>query len=154
MFPKPRLRTPKHEEGFTLIEVLAVMLIIGILAAIAIPAFFNQRNKATDSSAKEMAHTSQVAMEALASDDNGSYSTASPATLNAIETSISIAAGSPPKPYLSAASGAAKNWTLTITAPTGNTFTVVKSSAGALTYSCSVPAGNDRGGCPSTGNWN
>jgi hypothetical protein len=46
------------------------------------------------------------------------------------------------------------SWTLTITAPTGNTFTVAKSSAGVLTYTCTVPAGNDRGGCPGSGNWN
>ena len=62
-----------------MIELLVVVVIIGILAAIAIPAFFNQRNKASDSGAKEMAHTSRVAMEALGSDNDGSYSTASPA---------------------------------------------------------------------------
>jgi type IV pilus assembly protein PilA len=153
----PELRklglTVKREEGFTLIEVLAVMIIIGILAAIAIPAFFNQRNKANDSSSKEMAHTSEVAMEALASDNGGSYATASPANLNTVDSSIQTAPGSPPKPYASAASGTAKTWTFTITSPTGNAFTVAKSASGNVTYTCTVPAGNDRGGCPTGGTW-
>ena len=142
------------EQGFTLIELLVVMLIIGLLAAIAIPTFFNQREKARDAGAKEMAHTAQVAMETYATDNNGSYTAVDPAALNTIDNSLSLAAGSPPKPYLSAASApTANSWTLTVTSPTGNTFLISRAASGALSFTCTVPAGNNRAGCPTGGNW-
>jgi type IV pilus assembly protein PilA len=154
MLLKLRQRMASDQSGFTLIELLVVMLIIGLLAAIAIPTFFNQREKARDAGAKEMAHTAQVAMETYATDNNGSYSAVDPAALNTIDNSLSLAAGSPPKPFLSAASApTANSWTLTITSPTGNTFTIARSAAGALSFTCAVPAGNNRAGCPTGGNW-
>ena len=53
----------QDEKGFTLIELLVVILIIGILAAIALPAFLNQRGKAQDTEAKSQVRTAQTAME-------------------------------------------------------------------------------------------
>jgi type IV pilus assembly protein PilA len=44
--------SPRAQDGFTLMEVLIVMLVIGLLAAIAIPVFLGQQGKAHDSGAK------------------------------------------------------------------------------------------------------
>src|SRR4029077_15225181 len=77
------------EAGFTLIELLVVMLILGILAAIALPAFFNQKSKASDAKAKEYAHSAEVAMETYSTDNGGSYLGATDAALVAIEPTLS-----------------------------------------------------------------
>ena len=79
------------EAGFTLIELLVVMLILGILAAIAIPAFFNQREKATDAQAKSAARTAKTAIETYATENGGSYLNATPAILKGIEPTLQTA---------------------------------------------------------------
>jgi type IV pilus assembly protein PilA len=47
------LNRKQNDKGFTLVELLVVIIIIGILAAIALPNFLNQSAKAKQSEAKQ-----------------------------------------------------------------------------------------------------
>ena len=55
-------RKGPRQHGFSLVEVLIVIIIIGILAAIAIPMFLGQRDKAHNSSARAGGHTIAIAL--------------------------------------------------------------------------------------------
>jgi len=133
-----------REAGFTLIELLVVMLILGILAAIAIPAFFNQRDKATDAQAKAAVRTAQTAIETYATENNGSYLNADPDKLIAIEETL-VKAGDN---AITVPVAEASNYTVTSTSGDARAFTI-KRVGGVVTFEC-APAG---GGCPSDLNW-
>jgi len=149
MLQKLRQRA-KDEKGFTLIELLVVILIIGILAAIAIPSFLNQKSKASDASAKELARTAQTAAETSATDNNGSYVNVTTGGLTAVEPTINLNS-TLGQAYLSAAAptGVANDgYTVTTTSsPTGNTYTITRAPTGAVTRICtSVKPGGCVGG--------
>src|SRR2546421_11957405 len=91
-------RRAESEKGFTLIELLVVILIIGILAAIAIPAFLNQRNKAYDSAAKSNLRTAATAEETYATDNNSSYTDAN--TSKTTDSLVTIEPSLHNKPYV------------------------------------------------------
>jgi len=156
MLQKLRSRA-EEEKGFTLIELLVVILIIGILAAIAIPSFLNQKSKATDASAKELARTGQTASETYATDHNGSYTSLSATVLQGIEPTIQIAAGNN-NAYLSNAAATTTNvagdgFTVTATSTSGNTFTISRTGAGVVTRTCTpTTTGASSGGCVA-GTW-
>jgi type IV pilus assembly protein PilA len=140
----------REQRAFTLIEILVVILIIGILAAIAIPTFLNQQKKGYDAEAKSALVTASKAMEACATDNDGRYTNCSKASLEAIEPTLNDADS-----RLSVNSGS-KDYELVVTSQRDAGavhFTLSRESNGATTRTCTTGSA-ERGGCSAqSGTW-
>ena len=121
----------QNEKGFTLIELLVVILIIGILAAIALPAFLNQREKAQDSEAKSGARTVQTAMETYYTDKQA-YSTGGTAVADMIAIEPAIAQF---QNRLTIGPSGGTGYVITVTSrgSSAHTFTITRDATGNVT---------------------
>jgi type IV pilus assembly protein PilA len=144
-----RLRQRSQDEGgFTLIELLVVILIIGILAAIAIPAFLNQKSKANDAAAKSQVRTAETAAETYSTDHNGEYAGMEEVKLGEIEPTLKET--STAVLTVSGVSGNTYKVTSTSNA-THDTFSIERTSTGGIVRSCTSSATGCKGG--TSGTW-
>jgi len=132
-------RRSAAEDGFTLVELLVVVFIIGLLAALAISSFMSQRSKAQDAEAKQVMRTASHAIQVFHMDHETFNATV--ADLVQIEPSLASARNL-------VVNGTVNTYDLAADSASGsNTYSLARRADGTVVRGCTVP-GN--GGCRST----
>lgn len=113
-------RRQNGEAGFTLVEMLVVIVIVGILAAVAIPIYMNQRKKGWKSAVESDVKSAAIAVSTAVANDGATKSLSQVAPCKGDKTGGKIELKDDEKTVVNCTAGV----TLTLTADGDNNFVV------------------------------
>ncbi len=151
-----RRRMANEDEGFTLIELMVVVLIIAILMAIAIPTFLGAQDRARDRGAQSNLRNAMTAAKTIATDSAGLFVRAGGTTildesdLSAAEGSLAFVNGTTAVGEIDVTTGAGGVDIYLLTKSASNKFFGIKATSSGLVSYCSGTTAPSSAACSGT----